>query len=165
MADRLYRGTYTTLDPLAMYFLLDEPGGPVMTDTLERAERIKTYAATRVRPSRVRGGKGPDGGRGLRDSGDAFIGTAPIGDRASAGIVAGDSVANSGGVVGIVRFEKSYATFVDQGTKPHEIRAKNAPVLSFFWPKVGTMVAFRKVNHPGGKPTNFLSGALVAGSG
>jgi hypothetical protein len=60
-------------------------------------------------------------------------------------------------------------TFVDLGTRPHEIRAKNAPALVFQWggpgsykaktkPRnlnattggpTGPIVAFEKVNHPG----------------
>lgn len=163
----LYKGAYTTLDELAMWWLLEGPDGPVMTDMLERAERIKHYAASRVRPSRVRGGVGrfDDNAKSLRDVGEAFIGEASIGDRASAGIVAGASISTSGGVVGIVRFAKRYATWYDQGTRPHQIRARNATVLSFYWAKAGGMVAFPKVNHPGTKPTRFLSDALVAGSG
>lgn len=45
----------------------------------------------------------------------------------------------------------SYAAANDQGAKPHVIKAKNAPYLVFFWPKVGRVVAFKSVNHPGNK--------------
>jgi hypothetical protein len=31
------------------------------------------------------------------------------------------------------------------------IKAKNAPYLVFFWPKVGRVVHFKSVNHPGNK--------------
>lgn len=163
----LYRGAFTTLDPLSMHWLLEGSDGPVMGDMLDRAERIKHYAASRVRPSRVRGGVGrfDDAGKSLRDVGEAFIGEAPIGDRSRAGIAAGASTSITGGVVGIVRFPKKYATWYDQGTKPHVIRAKNAPTLVFYWAKVNAVVAFKQVNHPGTKPTHFLSDALVAGSG
>ena len=150
----LYKGAYTTLDPLAMHWMLEGPDGPVMVDTLERGERIKNCAASWVWSSRVRGGPGSDS-KGLRDSGDAFIGAAPTG---------ADTVPG-GTVCGVVRFAKSYATFYNDGTRPHQIRAKNAPMLVFYWAKVGHVVAFPKVNHPGTKPTHFLSGALIAGSG
>jgi hypothetical protein len=44
-----------------------------------------------------------------------------------------------------------YAAANDQGAKPHKIVAKNAPYLVFFWPKVGRVVHFKSVNHPGNK--------------
>lgn len=56
--------------------------------------------------------------------------------------------------------EVPYTLFVDQGTKPHKIVAKNAPYLTFFWPKVGRIVHFKSVNHPGNKPYRFLMNGL-----
>jgi hypothetical protein len=53
-----------------------------------------------------------------------------------------------------------YTLFVDQGTKPHPIHAKNAPYLVFYWPKVGRVVHFKSVNHPGNKPYRFLEEGL-----
>lgn len=47
-----------------------------------------------------------------------------------------------------------------EGTRPHVIRARRAPLLVFFWPRVGRVVAFEKVNHPGTKPNRFLLNAL-----
>jgi hypothetical protein len=49
---------------------------------------------------------------------------------------------------------------VDQGTKPHPIHAKNAPFLTFYWPKVGRIVHFKSVKHPGNKPYEFLEKGL-----
>ena len=46
------------------------------------------------------------------------------------------------------------------GTRPHVIRAKNAPMLRFYWPKVGRVVYFKQVNHPGTKPNRFYNRAL-----
>jgi len=40
------------------------------------------------------------------------------------------------------------------GTKPHVIRAKRAKYLRFYWPKVGKVVYFTAVNHPGYRPKN-----------
>jgi len=74
--------------------------------------------------------------------------------------------------------DKLIWTYVDQGTKPHPIMAKNAPVLSFKWggkgsyvPKTmarpartvvgggfvkgGKPVAFKRVNHPGSEGRFF----------
>lgn len=56
----------------------------------------------------------------------------------------------------------SHTLFMDQGTKPHVIAAKNAPVLTFFWPKVGRVVHFKSVHHPGTKPYKFLERGLEA---
>jgi len=52
-----------------------------------------------------------------------------------------------------------YALYVNEGTKPHEIKAKNAPFLVFFWPKVGRVVHFKRVWHPGTRPYKFLNRA------
>jgi hypothetical protein len=53
-----------------------------------------------------------------------------------------------------------YTLYMDQGTKPHTIAAKNAPYLVFFWPKVGRVVHFKSVQHPGTKPYKFLERGL-----
>lgn len=47
-----------------------------------------------------------------------------------------------------------------EGTKPHVItpRGPGYP-LRFFWPKVGRVVRFMRVNHPGTKANPFLSRA------
>lgn len=56
--------------------------------------------------------------------------------------------------------EVPYTLYVDQGTKAHKIRAKNAPYLVFFWPKVGRVVHFKSVNHPGNRAYRFLERGL-----
>lgn len=53
-----------------------------------------------------------------------------------------------------------YARFVEYGTRPHVIRARRSPVLSFFWPKVGRQVFFKQVNHPGSAGRFFLTHAV-----
>lgn len=51
-----------------------------------------------------------------------------------------------------------YAGFVNDGTRPHRIVARNAQVLRF---RVGGRLVFVKaVNHPGTKPRPFLDRAL-----
>lgn len=54
-----------------------------------------------------------------------------------------------------------------EGTPPHLIQPKATRrgrrarrVLVFYWPKVGGIVAFPKVNHPGTKPNHYLTSAL-----
>lgn len=44
------------------------------------------------------------------------------------------------------------AEFRERGTRPHEIRPRRAQALRFFWPRVGRVVMFAKVNHPGNPP-------------
>lgn len=51
-----------------------------------------------------------------------------------------------------------YTLYVIKGTRPHTITGN--PFLSFFWPKLGTNVVFRSVNHPGTRANNFLGRAL-----
>lgn len=70
--------------------------------------------------------------------------------------------------------------FIQRGTKPHIIRAKNASALRFFWPKVNATTFVPKgggfpthmradntfwigkgyVNHPGTKPNKFIGRAF-----
>lgn len=65
--------------------------------------------------------------------------------------------------IGRVEARTTYALWVEAGTKPHEIRVRNARFLVFFWPKVGHVVHFKKVNHPGTKPRFFMSNARSYG--
>ena len=51
-------------------------------------------------------------------------------------------------------------TFIQKGTKPHPIVARRARFLRFYWPKVGRVVYFKRVNHPGTKPNRFYNRAL-----
>lgn len=53
-----------------------------------------------------------------------------------------------------------HAIFIIKGTDPHVIRARNAPRLVFFWKKVGRVVSFKSVNHPGTRPNNYLARSL-----
>lgn len=53
-----------------------------------------------------------------------------------------------------------YAIYVEMGTKPHEIRAKNGGALAF--QMNGHTVIVRKVNHPGTKAQPFIEPAFEA---
>ncbi len=55
--------------------------------------------------------------------------------------------------------DTEYASAVNRGTKPHEIRPKNASVLRFPT-KGGRIVYARSVAHPGTAPNPFLLDAL-----
>src|SRR6202043_190641 len=52
----------------------------------------------------------------------------------------------------------SYAPFVEFGTKPHVIEAKNAKAL--YWN--GAAHPVRKVNHPGTQPNAFMERIVAA---
>jgi hypothetical protein len=57
-----------------------------------------------------------------------------------------------------VVFDVEYAAMVNDGTRPHIIRPKNASVLRF---TVGGQVVYaRVVHHPGTRPNPFLDRAL-----
>ncbi len=63
-------------------------------------------------------------------------------------------VKTGGGRILRIRNTKRHAKFLEFGTAPHPIVAKNAKVLRF---KVGGAVIFRRrVMHPGTKATRFL---------
>ena len=49
-----------------------------------------------------------------------------------------------------------YAKFVSLGTRPHEIRPRNAKVLAFPGGQLGGMVFAAVVNHPGTQPNPYL---------
>lgn len=49
--------------------------------------------------------------------------------------------------------------WLEDGTAPHIIRAKNASALFFFWEKVGQNVAFVQVSHPGFRGIQFTKNA------
>lgn len=52
-------------------------------------------------------------------------------------------------------WDKKYAAPIDKGAVAHEIVARNAPYLRFYWPRVGHWVSLKKVNHPGNRPFHF----------
>lgn len=56
---------------------------------------------------------------------------------------------------GRVLAKAPHGLYVHEGTKPHVIRARRAPVLAFRG-RDGQMVFRRSVNHPGNKPNPFL---------
>lgn len=51
--------------------------------------------------------------------------------------------------------------WLEGGTRPHEIVARNAKALSFFWPRVGARVAFKRVMHPGTRPYKLVENAMM----
>ncbi len=62
---------------------------------------------------------------------------------------------------GVFEATAEYATFVDEGTKPHVIRPKAGKYLTFPGKNGGTVFA-REVNHPGTKPDGFFERGVDA---
>lgn len=59
-----------------------------------------------------------------------------------------------------IRSAAAYSSYVDEGTGPHPIEGN--PLLVFFWPKVGEVVFFRHVNHPGTTAREFFAEPMPA---
>jgi hypothetical protein len=55
--------------------------------------------------------------------------------------------------------------WLDTGTRPHVIAARNANALYFFWEKLGKNVSFRQVNHPGFAGIQYRDAAIASMSG
>ena len=49
---------------------------------------------------------------------------------------------------------------LETGARPHVIEAKNASALAFFWPVIGGMAFFKKVNHPGFRGIHYMQNAF-----
>lgn len=52
-----------------------------------------------------------------------------------------------------------YASFVEEGTRPHVIRGRNGGMLVFQWQ--GRTIRVRSVNHPGTKSLPFMGQAYI----
>lgn len=84
----------------------------------------------------------------------------------------GTDITHRGYVVrGKVGSKLRYAHVVHNGAKRHKIRAKHAPMLSFYWDKAPAWmvtktgpyagkVRFKSVNHPGMKGNRYLTTPL-----
>ena len=55
-----------------------------------------------------------------------------------------------------------YASYVDEGTKPHTIRARHAPFL-VFTTEGGERLVLKSVKHPGNAPRGFMKEASERG--
>jgi len=64
-----------------------------------------------------------------------------------------------GGATGVIAALADYASFVEGGTSPHPIHARNAPYLVFKG-RDGTWVRTKMVNHPGHPAFPFMGPAL-----
>ena len=131
-------GTFI-LNPAGVAEVLAGPEGPVYRDLLARAIRVesraKLLASGRPGP-RVQTGR-------LRGSITHRLFSSPQGAFAEVGT------------------NVEYAAFVEFGTPPHVITARNARAL--YWK--GAAHPVRSVRHPGNRPYPFLRPALLAAAG
>lgn len=64
-------------------------------------------------------------------------------------------------VRGKVGSRVKYAATVNNGSRPHVIRARRRKALRFHWERLGRVVYFTKVNHPGTGATPYLTSAAA----
>lgn len=69
-----------------------------------------------------------------------------------------NTVSRSGDAVADIHTNVDYAPFVELGTRPHIIRARNAQALRFRWH--GRTFYAKSVHHPGTPAKSFLRRAL-----
>jgi hypothetical protein len=90
----------------------------------------------------------------------------------TAGSVTSDAFSVPGGVLGVVGSASPVALFIEEGTKPHEIRAINAKALSFPF-GVGPLrpggsfgsIFVKSVHHPGTKAQHIFANTLAGHEG
>lgn len=137
MADAIY-----VESPSGMYKLTKSWAGPVGRYIIRQTKQAAFYSrAYSPKPG------GPGHGRTRINYATGEL---------AAGITTGRGRSTGGELEGHVIALPDHALFVHEGTKPHIIKAKNAPRLVFFWPKMGRVVAFKSVNHPGTPADPFL---------
>lgn len=141
-------GTFqgVVIDSTKLAELLRGPNGPVVRELIEAGELVKREAQRRV---------------GVYQPPDAY---SAANRRRRPGTLR-DSIVKrlvdrGGKVVLQVGSEDGIALLHHEGTEPHVIAARRRPMLVFYWPKVGRVVAFKRVNHPGTSPNRFLTDAL-----
>lgn len=145
------QGVSFVTDPAGMRELLESESGPVIRDLMRRGHKVKDRARQLVgvsAPDPVPRKKPHKPGT-LRDS--IVVRLARVdGDPAVLVGVPDESEAGQ------------YARYHHEGGQPHPIAARRAPLLVFYWPRVGRVVAFPRVNHPGNRPNRFLTNAVRA---
>lgn len=128
------------MNPVALAALLRGTNGPVYRDAIERGELVKREAQ-RTAPVYAGDTTGRKRAPGtLRDS------------------IVKRVVSEGGNVVVQVGTEDPVGLWTHEGTEPHLIEGN--PLLVFYWPKAGKVVALRRVNHPGTRPNRWLVESL-----
>jgi len=143
MADTGGVSVDVVIDNAALNRVLAGPNGPVARMLIRDAELVKTEAKRLVGVSTPQPGPPRARKHGqLRDS------------------IVKRLVKTPTGIAALVGSSDRIALWHHEGTRPHVIRAVRKPRLVFYWPKVGRVVSFKQVNHPGTQPNRFLTNAL-----
>lgn len=139
-------GSYVTIDAIKLAEFIRSPEGPVFRRLIEDGEAVKDEAKRLVGVYEP-----PDGYSAsnrqrrpgtLRDS------------------IVKRVVSQDGAPAVIVGSDDPIALIHHEGTIPHTITASRAPMLVFYWKKVGAVVRTFRVSHPGTQPNRFLLNAL-----
>lgn len=129
------------MHPQKLAEVLRGPQGPVVRRLLEDGELVKDEARRLVRVhTPVPGERRARKPGTLRDTTVKRV------------------VERGGEVVVQVGSSDPITGYEHDGTPPHVITGR--PLLVFYWPKVGRVVAFPRVNHPGTTGSRFLVRAL-----
>lgn len=143
-------GGSVVIDPQKLADFLRGADGPVIRYLLVQGQKVKAEAQRRV---------------GVYKPPDAYSAAhrqrrpGTLRDRIVVRVVS--SGRSDIGLEVQVGSEDPIALIHHEGTVPHLIRAKNKPMLVFFWRKAGRVVRFRQVNHPGTKPNRYLTDSLA----
>lgn len=129
------------MNPVGLAALLRGADGPVYRHVIEKAELVKREAMRTAPVSTPQPGARRSRAPGtLRDS-----------------IV--KRVVTSGSSFSVqVGTSDPVGLWVHEGTPAHLIQGN--PLLVFYWPKAGKVVALRRVNHPGTRPHRWLVESL-----
>lgn len=141
-------GSYVVIDPRKLAELLRGPNGPVIRYLIDVGEKVKQEAIQECP---------------VFDPPDAYTQA----NRERRPGTLRDSIVKrvvssaEHGVTILVGSDDPVSLWVHEGTVPHVIAARRAPMLVFYWKRLGRVVRFLAVNHPGTKPNRFLIRALT----
>jgi hypothetical protein len=140
-------GGHVVIDPRKLAEFMRSPSGPTFRYLIEVGEKVKTEAMQECP---------------VFDPPDAYTAS----HRARRPGTLRDSIVKrvttlNGQPAVLVGSDDPVALWVHEGTVPHVIAAVRAPMLVFFWKRLGRVVAFLQVNHPGTQPNRFLVRALA----
>lgn len=83
----------------------------------------------------------------------------------TAASISSDAYSTPEGALGVVGSASPIALFVEEGTKPHEIRAVHAKALAFPLGTGGEIVFAKAVHHPGTKAQHVFANTLERNEG
>jgi hypothetical protein len=83
----------------------------------------------------------------------------------TAASVNSDTYSTPEGAIGVVGSASPIALFIEEGTRPHEIRAVRAKALAFNLGEGGPLVFAKVVHHPGTKAQHIFANTLDRNEG